>query len=78
MFWRDAGYDKKETDFLVNGFKEGFSIGYQGPEQVKIKSPNLKFQGVGNHIVLWNKVMKEVKEGRYAGPYTEIPFEYFI
>ena len=24
-------YDKEETKFLVNGFKEGFDIGYKGP-----------------------------------------------
>ena len=25
-------YDLKETRFLVNGFREGFDIGYKGPE----------------------------------------------
>ena len=29
----------------------------------------------GDEIDLWNKVMKEVKLKRYAGPFTEIPFE---
>ena len=33
---------------------------------------------IGDKITLWNKVMKEVKLNRYAGPFEEIPFEYFI
>ena len=64
-------------NFLVSGFRNGFSIGYQGPEKVKIKSPNLKLT-VGSPIVLWNKIMKEVKEGRYAGPFMRIPFKNYI
>ena len=30
---------------------------------------------MGDEIDLWNKVMKEVKLKRYAGPFNEIPFE---
>ena len=33
---------------------------------------------VGDKIELWNKVMKEVQLGRYAGPYEEPPFESYI
>ena len=73
-----SGYDKLETEFLVDGFKNGFSIGYEGPEDVKITSPNLKFREVSSPTELWNKVMKEVKEQRYAGPFEQIPFEHFI
>ena len=71
-------YDKIETKFLVDGFKNGFTIGYEGPKNVQIKSPNLKFREVGDPITLWNKVMKEVKEKRYAGPFEEMPFENYI
>ena len=73
-----SSYDKKETEFLIDGFKNGFSIGYAGPEKVKIRSPNLKFRLVGDPTTLWNKVIKEVKEKRYAGPFKDIPFEYYI
>ena len=41
-------------------------------------SKNLKFRGVGDHIILWNKVIKEVKLKRYAGPFKEPPFKFFI
>ena len=42
-----------------------------------MKAPNLKLN-VGTKTDLWNKVMKEVKVGRYAGPFNEIPFENYI
>ena len=74
----DSDYDKTETEFLLDGFKNGFSIGYNGPQDVNITSPNLKFREVGDHVTLWNKVMKEVKEKCYAGPFDKIPFEHYI
>ena len=74
----DSKYDAKETDFLIDGFKNGFSIGYEGKTDVQITAPNLKFREVGNPTILWNKVMKEVKEGRYAGPFESIPFNQYI
>ena len=33
---------------------------------------------VGNCEVMWNKLMKEVKLQRVAGPFDHIPFEHFI
>ena len=75
----ESDYPIKERIFIVNGFKNGFSLGYRGPKNVKIKSPNLKLN-VGDEIELWNKVMKEVKEKRYVGPFQEskIPFKNYI
>ena len=63
--------------FVIDGFKNGFSLGYQGKEDIQLHAPNLKLR-VGSERELWNKVMKEVKEGRYAGPYKVIPFDHFI
>ena len=74
----ESKYDKEETDFLIDGFTNGFSIGYNGPEDVKLTSPNLKFREVGDKITSWNKVMKEVKAKRYAGPFEKIPFDNYI
>ena len=71
-------YNSKETEFLVNGFRHGFDIGYEGRENVRITAPNLKFRNVRNATILWNKMMKEVKEGRYAGPFEKLPFENYI
>ena len=62
---------------MVNCFKFGFDIGYRGSVNVKRRAPNLKFR-IGNELILWNKVIKEVKEKRFAGPFKEIPYEFYI
>ena len=40
---KESHYDKQEITLLVDGFTNGFSIRYEGSEDVKITSPNLKF-----------------------------------
>ena len=72
-----ANYDEKETDHLVDGFTNGFSLEYTGSRCVTQTSPNLKIR-IGTPIELWNKVMLEVEKGRYAGPFDEPPFKHFI
>ena len=74
----ESKYNKEKSQFLIDGFKYGFSLGYAGKTNIKIRSPNLKFRGVGNKTNLWNKVMKEVKLKRYAGPFDTIPFKNYI
>ena len=73
----EAEYDPTITQYLVKGFKEGFSLCYKGDKCVQRRAPNLKLR-VGSPIELWNKVMTEVKAGRYAGPFEEPPFQHFI
>ena len=70
-------YNQEETTFLVEGFRNGFDLGYRGPENIQQRSKNLKFS-IGDKTELWNKVMKEVKEKRYAGPFKEIPYSNYI
>ena len=72
-------YNKKKAAYLIKGFKDGVSLGYQGKMNIRRTAPNLKLS-VGNETILWNKVMKEVKAGRYAGPFPfeNPPFEFFI
>ena len=74
---KDAQYDTTEIEFLHQGFSQGFDIGYDGPKDRRSTSENIPFT-VGNETQLWNKVMKEVKLNRVAGPYENIPFEYYI
>ena len=73
----ESNYPCEETQFLVNGFKNGFDIGYEGPQHRKSISQNIPFT-VGDKTQLWNKLMKEVKLGCVAGPFKEVPFESFI
>ena len=55
----------------------GFSLEYEGLEDIKINSPNLRLE-VGSETTLWNKVMKEMKLKRNAGPFSTIPFDNYI
>ena len=73
----ESNYDSVETDFLVQGFRNGFDLGYAGPVRRRDKSHNIPIT-VGSKIDMWNKIMVEVGEGRYAGPYEQPPFEYFV
>ena len=76
---QQAGYDGKKTQFLYEGFTQGFSLKYNGilANNVRRFAPNLKLR-VGSKLELWNKIMKEVELGHYAGPFDEPPFEYFV
>ena len=56
------------TQFLVQGFKEGFKIRYHGDRDVQMRAPNLKLE-CGTTTGLWSKFMKELKAQRYAGPF---------
>ena len=50
-------YDPEETKFLVDGFKNGFDIGYEGPHNRQDTSNNIPFlNGVGSNDELWDKV----------------------
>ena len=76
---RDSGFDNKERDFLVDGFRNGFDIGYTGPKIRQSRAQNIPFMpGIGDKWDMWSKIMKEVKAKHYAGPYDEIPFENYI
>ena len=70
----EAQYNSEKCEFLVQSFKQGFTLGYTRKEKVQIKSNNLKFV-IGDEIDLWNKVMKEVRLKRYAGPFKQLPYD---
>ena len=73
----DSGYPQEETKKVVHGFRFSFDLGYEGPQNRCSTAPNLPFT-VGNKIILWNKLMKEVSLGRVAGPFDSIPFNNYI
>ena len=74
---KQAQYNPTEIEFLRTGFTHDFDIGYQGPEDRKSTSDNIPLT-VGNEVQLWNKLIKEVRLRRVAGPFEEIPFEDYI
>ena len=74
---KESKYDQSKIDFVISGFQQGFPLHYEGPREIKRKSPNLKFH-IGNKTELWNKLMKEVAVKRIAGPFENIPYDNFV
>ena len=74
---QESGYDPNETQFLIDGFQNGFDLCYFGPVNRQSQSQNLPFT-VGDKQILWNKLLKEIKLGRVAGPFERIPFDTYI
>ena len=71
----ESNYEPEETNFIVSGFRFGFTLGYDVTHKVQVRSQNLRLT-IGDHVDLWNKVMKEVKLKWYAGPFADIPDQY--
>ena len=72
-----SAYDKEKTKFLLDGFANSFDLEYEGPTERRNLSRNLPFT-VEDKFQLWTKVMKEVKLGRYVGPFKNVPFQHFV
>ena len=54
-------------------------MGYRGPTNRRDFSNNIPFTpGIGDKFEMWEKLIKEVKTGRVAGPFENIPFRNFI
>ena len=74
---QETAYPEDKAQFLVDGFTNGFDIGYEGPVIRQDKVDYIPLH-IGNKIILWNKIMKEVKLCRYAGPFAQIPFDNYM
>ena len=76
---QEINFDPVKTRKLVKGFRHGFSIGYKGPMERISMTHNLPFR-IGTPLDMWNKIMKEVKLERYAGPFlkSQIPYQHFV
>ena len=70
-------FDQFKSKELVKGFTEGFDIGYRGPKNRQDSVENIPFT-IGSESEMWEKLMKEVKLKRYAGPFEKCPYKYFI
>ena len=64
----EAKDDEGEIKFLVEGFTNGFEIGYEGPQDRQQYARNLPIK-CGSAIQHWNKMVKEVNLKRFAGPF---------
>ena len=74
-----SGFNVDKRNYLIDGFTNGFDIGYRGPIERQDTARNIPIvNGVGSETEMWNKLLKEVKLGRHAGPFSKIPFKYFI
>ena len=73
----ESNYDANKTRLLGDGFKNGFDLGYRCPKNRQDEANNLPFR-VGTPTELWNKVMKEVKEHRFAGPFEHPPTRFYV
>ena len=69
------GYDKQKSQYLLNGFRNGFSIGSS------LTSTSTKAK---NHLTVQQfptitetLIKKELEAKRYAGPFKEVPFQNF-
>ena len=76
-YLQDANFNRGKSEFLVQGFREGFDIGYHGPFNRHDYSSNILIR-VGLEQEMWDKLMDEVRLGRHAGPFTQIRFENFV
>ena len=66
QYWLEKyEYPTDKINYLLNGFKCGFDIGHRGPLRRKSNSQNIPLS-VGSHLEIWNKVIKEVRMGRFS------------
>ena len=70
-----VGYDPHKTEFLIEGFKYGFKIPFEGEHKFNFNK-NLK-SAIENSQILKEKINKEVVAGRVEGPFARPPFENF-
>jgi hypothetical protein len=72
---QNIGYDRNLTQFLVNGFTSGFSLGHtQEPENIISRNSRAADH---NEAVVADKLQKEILAGRILGPFDERPFTPF-
>ena len=72
-YWLE-GYDESEKKYLLNGFREGFSILCEDLPTLVNSAKNQK-PAIQKPEVLQKLLEKEIKNNRIAGPYSEIPFK---
>jgi hypothetical protein len=69
------GYDKAKTQYLVDGFKNGFRLNQAG--DLGNAEPEVDQSIKDNMQAARQKIDKEVETGRMMGPFDQPPFENF-
>ena len=70
------GYDELLREDLVKGFKFGFELGFVGTTNNNSKVTNLK-SSFENAKVVKRKMLKELSEKRFSGPFSTPPYKNF-
>lgn len=66
-----------QYDYLVNGFKNGFALHYEGPNQIDYHLPNNK-SVIENKDIVYMKIAKEIELGRTEGGFINKPWDNFV
>ena len=69
------GYDKKKTEFLVDGFRHGFRLKHEGEltQEEPCNDPSI----AEHPEAAKEKIQSEVDKGRMKGPFDTPPFSNF-
>ena len=70
-------FDRDKSKYLIEGFRQGFDIGYRGPMMRQDNAANIPLR-IGTSQDVWDKLNKEVLMNRYAGPFKKIPYKYYM
>ena len=71
------GYQRDKLEYLVGGFRTGFSLGFTGNIVKKKDCRNLK-SAYEHPEVIEQKIKLELDAGRFMGPFDEPPFDNLI
>ena len=63
--------NREDAEYLIDGFENGFSLGYSGPRE-PFECKNLKSVN-GRESIVRQKLLTEIEAGRMMGPYVTKP-----
>ncbi len=70
------GYNPIEREFVIQGFKKGFYLHFEGDTNFVVETPNMKSANK-NPEKIWEKIAKEVNAGRVAGPFEKSLYQHY-
>ena len=65
----------RDRNYVINGLREGFDIGYKGSQSSLSSNNNASFYRYA--ALAAEKIDQEVELGRISGPHPEPPLDYF-